>query len=290
LRAAHTPKLVPPVPIAVTWKPQRLTPSLELGAPLVAMTAGDLDGDGKVELYAVTSREVIALAVTSDRHVTELARVAFTGEAAVPAPRDAVGTAVIDGHALYASSSAFVRGIVVTWRGKRLVGDPGEPGATLCPGERAQLVFGRNYFGDDKAGYYAVRCRDVPDASGHLVRVRAVVGLSGKLDVTLASCTGATCEHAGDYSVAHAGTAFDIADLDRDGTPEVVVAGAAAPGDPDDVRVFSIGDDERKPKWKKAFTAGGVAALAVAELDGAPAIIAAVRLVGATRIDLWRLD
>ncbi|MBA3456572.1 MAG: hypothetical protein H0T42_26015, partial [Deltaproteobacteria bacterium] len=61
---ARAPKLVPPVPIRVAWKAVRVG-SLDLGAPLVAMTAADLDRDGKGELYAVTSREVVAFALES---------------------------------------------------------------------------------------------------------------------------------------------------------------------------------------------------------------------------------
>ena len=48
---ARAPKLVPPVPIRVTWKAVRIG-SLDLGAPLVAMTAADLDRDGKASRRA----------------------------------------------------------------------------------------------------------------------------------------------------------------------------------------------------------------------------------------------
>lgn len=265
-----------PKPIAVKWKPQKLTPSIELGAPLLALAAGDLDGDGKPELYAVTTREVIAFALT-DHRIKELARVAFLGDPAMPVPRDPVGAAVVEGKALIASSSAFGRGIAVTWRGKQLAATQGEPGIEMCANERVALVPGRNYFGDDRAGYYGVRCRDVPDAKGQPQHLRAVLGLTGKLEL------------AGG-SIAKAGTAFDIGDLDRDGKPEVAYASANAPGEPDEVRVVTLGEDERRTKWKKAFSAGGVAGLAMIDVDGAPVVVAAVRLVGATRVDLWRLN
>src|SRR4051812_12237828 len=60
--ASHGPKLVPPVPVDIKWKPVRLG-SFDFGAPLVALAAADLDGDGKAELYAVTSHEVIVIAM-----------------------------------------------------------------------------------------------------------------------------------------------------------------------------------------------------------------------------------
>jgi hypothetical protein len=278
LRAAHAPKL--PVPVAIKWKPQRLS-SIELGAPLVALTAGDLDGDGRAELYAVTTHEVIAFSV-GEHHLKELARVAFVGDPAVPASRDPVGTAVVEGRVMHASSSAFARDIVVSWRNKQLHADLGEPGIELCAGERAALVTGRDYFGvDDKSGYYGVRCTDVMDAAGKPQHARALLGMTGKLEVTV---------DAAHYSFAKIGTAFEVADLDRDGTPELVYASANAPGEPDEVRAVTLGQDEKKTKWKKAFSAGGVAGITVGDFDGAPALIAAVRLVGSTRVDLWRLN
>jgi hypothetical protein len=123
-----------------------------------------------------------------------------------------------------------------------------------------------------------------------VLRVRGTLGLTGKLDLAVARCDGDVCQRTSDVTIAKAGTAFEVADLDRDGRPEVVFASANAPGEPDDVRVVTLGEDERKTKLKKAFSAGGVAALAVGDFEGAPTIIAAVRLVGSTRVDLWRLN
>ncbi|MFT3693032.1 MAG: hypothetical protein QM831_07815 [Kofleriaceae bacterium] len=258
---------VAPQPVSVKWKPQRMTPAIELGAPLVAMTAADLDGDGKAELYAVTTTEVIAFGVT-DHHVKELGRVAFGGEKVMPMSRDPIGAAVSDGSVVVASSSQYQRSLKVHWDKKKLVGDIGEVGVVVCPGEKVSAVAGRNFYGDDKNGFYGVRC-----GAG----ARAVLKLTGRLEV-------------GAYAIAKAGHAFDVGDLDRDGKAEVVFASANAPGDPDEIKAVTVGDDEKKTKWKKGFSAGGVAAIAIGDFDGAPAVIAAVRLVGATRIDLWRMN
>jgi len=300
---ARAPKLVPPVPIRVAWKATRVG-SLDLGAPLVAMTAADLDRDGKGELYAVTSREVIAYAVES-RKVNVLARVAFSGAPAVPAPRDIVGTAVVEGTELVAGVSAWATELRVSWQGKALVAQPGGPGFLVCAGERALLVPGRNHFSAGRtpgpgvnpgpsipAPLHGVRCRnDLVDAEGHPLRVRAAL-VGTKIEIALERCTAAgTCEPARKLEYKDYGVAFEIADIDRNGTPEVIVSGAGAPGDPDAVKVIAIGGDEKKGVFRYRFN-GGVAGIAVIDSDGdgAMEVMAAVRLVGATRVDLWRFN
>jgi hypothetical protein len=291
LDAARGPTLVPPVPLAVAWRPQKLAPSLDLDAPLLALAIGDLDGDGRAELYAVTEREVIALAIAGNR-VRELGRVTLAGELAPRRPRDPVGAAVIDGKHLIASSSQFAHAFDVSWRGKTLVADPrAKPGIELCAGELAQLERGRDYFGDAS---YGTRCRDdLVSADGHPLHVRGKLSTAGKLDVTVQRCeAGATsCAHVADFAYTHVGIGFAIVDLDRDGTPEVVFAGAGAPGEPDELRVVSLGADEHKTKLRKSFDAGGVAAIAAGDLQQkGPVIVAAVRLEGSTRVDLWRMN
>jgi hypothetical protein len=290
--ASHAPKLVPPVPIKVTWKAVRLG-SLDLGAPVVALTAGDLDGDGKGELYAVTSREVVAIGV-ANRRIKELGRAAFVGDPAVPSPRDVIGTAVIDGTELVASVSGWANELRVGWRGKTLVAQPGGPGFLVCPGERMSLAPGRNHFGDTTAPVYSVRCTtSLVDPAGVQLRVRAAL-TANKLEVVVDRCVGAAtsaCVPAAKYDFKDYGVAFEIADVDRDGRPEVIVSGAGAPGDPDSVKVFTLGGDEKRGLFRRQFT-GGVVGITVVDGDGDGTfeVVAAVRLVGATRLDLWRLD
>ncbi len=291
---ARPPTLVPPKKVDIRWKLAKLG-SLDLGAPLVTLAGADLDGDGKGELYAVTTREVIALGMRG-RKLDELGRVAFTGEPALPMPRDVIGSATVDSGALVVSVSSFATGIRVTWNGKLLAATPSDAGFLLCPGEVAQLVPGRNYFGDPVNGHYGARCRSgLVEPDGHPIRARAQLSLANRLEITVERCAtaGLGCQLAARHEYPAAGAAFDVADIDRDGRPELVYTGAAAPGDPDLIKVVTLGDDEKKhAKLRKSFTAGGVAGVAVSDLDGngVAEVVAAVRIVGATRVDVWRIQ
>lgn len=279
---ARAPKLTPPTPLAVSWKAIRIG-YIDVGAPLVALAAADLDGDAKSELYAVTSREVVAISLQKGRPA-EIGRVAFAGERAVPAPRDVVGTAVVEGPELVARSSAWANELRVTLVKGKLVAQPGGTGFLACAGERMQLVPGRNYFTGDLHG---VRCRQgLTDRTGVPLELRAQLALGGKLSVEVKKCApGGACQPAGAYEYANSGTAFELADVDRDGTPELIVSGFVPPGDPDGVKVHALGGDEKRPMFRKSFN-GGVVGIAVAQST----VIVAVRLAGATRIDLWRLN
>jgi hypothetical protein len=289
---ARPPKLVPPKKLALTWKLAKLG-SLDLGGALVALASADLDADGKAELYAVTPTQVVVVA--ADKKLREVSRIAFAGERTSFGPRDVVGTAVADGLTLRVAVSTFARSMRVTARQSVFSGEPGDPGFPLCPAETAQLTPARNYFGDGPTAFYGVQCSDhLVDAEGHPLRTRAQLSLQNSLDVAVERCAtrGLGCEPATHHEYAGVGTAFAVADVDRDGTPDVLASAAGPPGDPDTLRVHSLGGDEKKPRLKKAFAAGGIVGIAVGDFDGngAPEAVIAVRIVGATRVDLWRLE
>lgn len=286
--AAKSPKLVPPVPVKVTWKPVRIG-SLDVGGALVALGAADLDGDGRAELYAVTTREVVAIGAANKKAV-ELGRVAYTGAAAVPASRDPVGTITVDQGQVVASTSAWDLELRVSRQGGALVGQLGSAGSLVCPGERLLRVPGRNHFGDLQQPLYGVRCAKLVDPLGAPISVRsALVGT--RLEVTIERCTPTGCLPVAKHELKDYGSAFAVADVDRDGKPEVIVTGAGAPGDADAVKVITLGGDEKKGLFRRTFN-GGVVGVVVADADGdgTAEVIAAVRLAGATRVDLWRLD
>jgi hypothetical protein len=189
-----------------------------------------------------------------------------------------------------AASSSFAKELRITWSGKKLVAQAGGPGFLLCPNLRAQLAHGRNHF---TTNTFETRCRDdLVDAVGQPLRVKAELATSGKLAVTVETCVAGSCTQTGKFEYGNVGVAYAISDVDRDGTPEIVVSEASAPYASDSAKVITLGGDDKKGMFKKSFM-GGVAGLVVADGDDADDIaevIAAVRLAGSTRVDLWRLD
>jgi len=317
--AARAPAPVPPQPIPVSWRARRLT-SIDLGAPLLALAGGDLDGDGRAELVAVTERDVVVLAARGRRALGEVARAPLPPDPQAIRPRDAVGAAVVVAGAAGARAELWARAST-SGRGARYQLEGGElrevapaGGYPLCARRSAELAPGRNYFagaggdGDLPERYYGLRCRDdLVDEQGRAMSADAALATDGTLAVRLAvRCTtrDAGCTPAAEgrgrrervhrAAIAGVGTAFEIADVDRDGRPEIIHAGAGAPGDPDAVVVEAVppaGAAAGKVVFRRDFK-GGVAGIVAADVDGDRdlEVIAAVRLPGAERVDLWLLD
>jgi hypothetical protein len=295
---ANVPPAVPPVPIKVTWRAKRIA-SINLGAPLLALVGGDLDGDKRAELYAVTERDVVAFDVA--KKVTERARAALPDDVPAIRPRDQVATAYIDRAGkpelrVMTSSRAHGARYALDGKGLRELGQLDQ--FPMCAGKTAALVPGRNHFGTVEAPVYGLRCRDdLVDRAGTPLAVTAELGAGGALAVTItprATAEGTASVYTGaPVEVPAVGYAYEVADVDRDGTVDLITAGAGAPGDRDAIKVLAIDGATvaKKPKYRKAFT-GGVVAIAVADVDGdgADEVIGAVRLPGSTKVDLWQLN
>ncbi|MBE7453120.1 MAG: hypothetical protein HS111_30900 [Kofleriaceae bacterium] len=313
--AAREPPPRPPVPVKVTWRARRVA-SIDLGAALLALTAGDLDGDARAELVALTERDVIVLRPTA-RGLVEVARAALPAEPAAIRPRDPVGAVVIapgaDGrNEVRARASLHGRGGRWVLDGKALRELGPVAAFPLCGDLEAALVPGRNYFAGGAAGaaapagpatkdepapvFHAVRCRgDVVDRAGRAVRAQVTVEPGGRATVVVETrCGGrdAGCVPRREHRLDGVGVAIELDDVDRDGTLELVTSGAGAPGDADAVAVWTLGDagPSKKPVFRRGFS-GGVVALGSGDVDGDGDrdVFAAVRLAGARKVDLWLL-
>ncbi|MBP8809954.1 MAG: VCBS repeat-containing protein [Kofleriaceae bacterium] len=293
--AARLPPLVPPTPRPVRWKARRIA-SLDLGGPLLALAAVDLDGDRADELIALTEGHVIALGAHG-AGLRERARLRVPAEAPAVRPREPIGVVAAVGAEVVARSSSSARGARYGWRDGRLVELAPVAGFPACADRTIELAAGRNYAVVDGAELWAVRCRiGTVDPVGRATAAVATVATTGTATVTVETrCVGGppACQPTTTATLEQVGAAIELDDVDRDGAFEVLVTGSGPPGDGDAVVVWRL--TERgfapKPVFRRGFL-GGVVALAVGDVDGDGdrEAFAAVRLVGGRKVDLWLLD
>ena len=299
----------PPVPVPVSWRDRRIG-SIDLGAPLLALVAADLDRDGRAELAALTTGEVVVLAVR-ERVLVERARAALGGEPPPLRPRDPVGVLAVElaadgGAALVARSSERADAVRLGWRRGRLVELERRAGFPLCGGSM-ELAPGRNFFtaasaqiaGEPllaplPAEFFSALCTGpLVDARGGRIEVAALVDLDRVLHVRCRTAAGGECAAATvkgrDYDGV--GVAAEIADIDNDGVPEVLTTRGGAPGDRDRVSVFSVAGGKVAKVYSKDFHAG-VVGLGTGDLDGDGDrdVIVAVRFAGSHHVSFWTLN
>jgi hypothetical protein len=295
--ATNTPK--PPRPVAVSWRARRLG---AIDLPLLAVEAGDIDGDGTPELVGLTTAEVVVIEITGGK-VTIAARANLPAKPALVRSRDPIGSLVIDGAEIAARSSEQEVGGRFRWSESALVAVGEIADFPLCSGISARLASGRNTFDGATAkvpeplaplfarSFYSAECRDHIGADGARFSTAAVSDTGRVVRVACAagdnSCPAAA---VASVEVESAGFAFEIADVDRDGRAEVIASRGQAPGVKDRVRAFAHVDGSAKQVFDHYFE-GGVVALVAPDLDGdgAREVIAAVRMWRSQRIDLWVL-
>ncbi|HKE13967.1 MAG TPA: VCBS repeat-containing protein [Kofleriaceae bacterium] len=299
----------PPVPVAVTWRERRVA-SIDLGAPLLAVAAVDVDGDGRSELAALTSRDLILLG-PAGQGMRELGRAALPGEPAAIRPRDAVGTLVVDARAapieILARSSERAEAVALVWSGGVLRESRRLPGFPLCPELRAELAPGRNYFEaatarwdegavartEPPATFFGAVCRaDLRDPTGRPMWVTAIVDTERVVRLRCAAAQG-ECPpgptQGGEY--AGVGVAVEVADIDNDGRPEVLTTRGGAPGDRDRVSIYSRRGEQTSRIYAKEFSAGVVGVVASdLDGDGDRDVLVAVRFAGSNHVSFWTLN
>jgi VCBS repeat protein len=287
-----------PRPRRLLFRPQK-TP-LALGAPLLALAAADLDGDGRAELLALTADELVVLSV--DREATTVRQVlALEGPPPVPRPREPVGALVVADGQILARTSEHALGLVAA-PDKGLLARAGTfKSYALCALHDAN---GKQHIAAATLG------PGVSWFAGSAVAFQPALAMAPALPakIVAATCGGGILAVAdaegklrlwrdGDQApwivLDGVGTAFQVVDLDADGQLEVVASAYRPPGTGDVLGVWRLAADGSATLVRRGNPlTGGIVAVAAGDFDGdgLPDIVAAVRLVGSTRSDLWLLD
>ena len=299
---------VAPTPVKIFWQAKRLT-SIVLGGPLLAMMIADVDGDGQVDLYVVTDRDLIVYSL--DPTVHERARIALPKDEPIQRSRTPVASIVIEPAiaesstthatpgAIIVRSSSRGRGARYEWRSGQLEEAAPVTGYPMCDGRTFELVPGRNYFGSIDAPLFGVACNlGLVSAKGTPLVANATLGIDGKLALHVApfiagSGVGPDSSASFDQEFSGVGAAIAIGDIDHDGWVDVITSSAAAPGDSDAVSITTTGGRpaNKRVLFHRGFS-GGVVAVAVGDIDGdhEDEVLCATRLPGADRVDLWQLN
>lgn len=267
--AAVAPPPTPSTSVATGPRPLRLLGAVlaRLEAPPAALAAGDLDGDGKDEVAALTETAVSVFA--ADGRL--LAHRELEGAPSLTPTREPFGAlAVLAGPPRLALwSSRFAQGEVLALdaaRGQlRPVG--GLDAAPLGPTERGTFSPGQTTF------TLEVRLADgrtlavpAPFTSASFAPPRLLfVHLDGSASL-YPRATAAPARLTG------LGAGSALGDLDGDGTPELLTTSPQLQPTPDALRIYALTTDgaptEHEPLWQGPLASGRALHVVTADLDG----------------------
>ena len=287
-----------PRPIAIKFKPRRIA-DFNFDQPVLAAIAANVDGSGPDELVILTSTELIVLGGVGGGKLHVSKRVDLkkaAGGIAARRPRDPRGEISLDrgSNTLWVRSSELASGVKVALGGELAGGArfsgfpscapgtlPAVPGRSLMVGKQADLPAllyaarcGHPYYGDDGQDQIA----------------RAVLDSSGTLSVAVFGCQSLPCKSIlRVQAIADAGSAFALADIDRDGLPELVSAAGGAPNARERVSIFESRPDSWRSEARFDFSMGAVA-IVVGQFDDDEEleVVSLHRKFRSLPVEVWR--
>ena len=304
---AEDKRVVPPVARKLRWRPSRIW-SGELPGELVDMSAGDLDGDGKSKIYALTTENIVVF--SRSRGLFDVRAVhALPAAPARIRSRDPVGSIAIGESegalTLRARTSEQERGGTYHFVDNTLSLVSEFIGYPLCRNSSIEAATGRNFFLGSTAQWHAgrdarfgdvllggaialARCsRDAVDPTGHALDIVSEVSVTGSLRL---QCVGDEqhCQLQ-NREYPDVGYAHLIADIDNDGVPELVTTSASLPGERDHILVRSPDTQGDRVLFERGFD-GGIVAIAAGDFEGDDSLGVIIAVRKQERVSLWLLN
>jgi len=247
-----------PTPTSEQPRPTRLLGAslARLSQPPAALTTGDLDGDGRDEVIALTEREVLVFSATGQLVAERSLEVLPPGPAPTREPFGAL--AVLSGPPrLAAFSTRFAHGEVLSLEGGALRGVARLEAPQLSPDTRASFVPGQTAF-----TLPGVQNRVTTFSTAHsrvlLVHPDGTASFFPRPSVAPVPLSGL-------------GAGSALGDLDGDGTPELLTTSPEFQPSPDALRVFRTNGGDpttHEPLWQGPLPAGRALQVVTANLDG----------------------
>jgi hypothetical protein len=266
--AAVEPLPHPPSPST----PEAPRPLALLGAvlarlpePLAALAAGDLDGDGKDEVVALTERALFVFAADGHLVAERSLEVLPPGSAPTREPFGAV-TVLSGPPRLAAFSTRFAHGEVLALEGGALHGVARLDAAPLGPDARGTFAPGQTAFtAEVRLGGTVLP--GVPS--------RFTTFSTANARVLLVHPDGSASffprPSVAPLLLSGLGAGSALGDLDGDGTPELLTTSAEIQPSQDTLRVFKTNGSDptaHEPLWQGPLPAGRALQVVTANLDG----------------------
>ncbi len=261
------PPATPPTPEAP--RPLRLMGAVlaRVPEPLAALAAGDLDGDGKDEVAALTGQDVLVF--TAQGRLLAQHSLEALPRGATPTREPFGALAFLSGPPrLAVLSSRFAHGEVLALEGGSLKPTARLDAAPLGPEARGSLVPGQTAFTQElRLGNERVASVPAPFTTASFAPPRLLLVHPDGSASLYARPSAAPARLTG------LGAGSVLGELDGDGTPELLTTSPELHPAPDVLRVFKLdaaGDTAslQEPLWQGALPAGRALQVVTANTDG----------------------
>ncbi len=302
-RAFDTRARIPKPSLDIEWRARKVG-TVQLEEPVLALSMYDLDGDGVSEMFVLTENSVALLRMKDSKIAIE-SLLPIDEPRSITGPRSSVGQIEFVADRALVRSSRLSKGVMFSLSGKELRKETSISGFPFCGDGKAELVTGRDYFEQITSKskrfgftpvpkrFYSSRCVDhIFDSTNRRMHILGLVSTDRVLHI-YCDRGGKPCRAspAQNREYRGVGSVFGITDVNRDGSPEVLVSSARPPGDTDSVTVYARKQESVVEVFKAAFKTG-IVGISSGDFtgQGRRQVWVGAREPGSEELEVWSLS